>query len=202
MKILYTIVLLALSMWSVQAQSTIPAAEAQIKGALLAAPADKQEGASVYGYNQKGEVVQLRKGTNEMICLADDPTQKGFSVSCYHRDLEPFMARGRELRKAGKGMQEIFDTREQEAKSGKLKMPKQPTSLFVYTANDEDVNQTTGEVKNGYLRYVVYIPYATAESTGLPLKPDEGAPAMPWIMHPGTHGAHIMISPPRSKAGQ
>ncbi len=74
-------------------------------------------------------------------------------------------------------------------------MPKQPTTLYVYSANDKDYDRATGEVKNGYLRYVIYIPYATAESTGLPLKPE--APSMPWIMNPGTHGAHIMITPPK-----
>jgi hypothetical protein len=73
-------------------------------------------------------------------------------------------------------------------------MPKQPTTLYVYSAKDEDVDLATGTVKNGALRYVIYIPYATAESTGLPLKPE--GPAMPWIMDPGTHGAHIMIIPP------
>lgn len=182
---------------STQAQSKAPSPEAQIKAAVLAAPAEKREGAAVLGYNQQGELVELRKGTNEMICLADDPDQKGFSASCYHREMEPFMARGRELRKAGKAAKEIFDIREQEAKSGKLPLPKQASTLFVYSAEEDQVNQATGEVKDGYLRYVVYIPYATAESTGLPLKPE--APAMPWIMHPGTHGAHIMISPPRKK---
>ncbi len=72
-------------------------------------------------------------------------------------------------------------------------MPEQPTTLFVFTAADEHVNLKTGKLEHGYIRYVVYIPYATAESTGLPLKPE--GPAMPWIMHPGTHGAHIMITP-------
>jgi hypothetical protein len=196
-------VLMALASFSIQAQSTsIPSAENQIKTAVLAAPADMREGATVLGYNEKGEVVQLRKGTNELVCLADDPNQPGFSVSCYHRDLEPFMARGRELRSQGMSANDIFDTREKEAKSGKLALPKQPTSLFVYSAPDEQVNMRTGEVADGYLRYVVYIPWATAESTGLPLKPDQGSIAMPWIMHPGTHGAHIMINPPRNKAGQ
>ncbi len=182
-------------------QAAIPATDVQIKTAILAAPADMREGATVLGYNQKGEVVTLRKGTNELICIADDPNQPGFSASCYHRDLEPFMARGRELRRQGMSANDIFDTREKEAKSGKLKMPKQPTSLFVYSAPDEQVNMRSGEVVDGYLRYVVYIPWATAESTGLPLKPDQGSVAMPWIMHPGTHGAHIMINPPRNKAG-
>lgn len=195
MKKIFALVLLTFIGYSTQAQTSIPSSEEQIKGAVLAAPADKRDGATVMGYNQKGEVVQLRKGTNELVCLADDPNQKGFSVSCYHRDLEPFMARGRELRKQGKSSDEIFETREQEAKSGKLKLPKQPTSLFVYSAEDDDK-------ENGHLRYVVYIPWATAESTGLPLKPEQGSVAMPWIMHPGTHGAHIMITPPRDKKGQ
>lgn len=178
-----------------QAQPNIPAADLQIKNALLAAPADKREGAAVLGFNQKNEFVQLRKGTNELICLADTPGDEGFSVSCYHRDLEPFMARGRALKKEGKQFKEIFDTREQEVKSGKLQMPKSATTLFVYTATNDNVNPKTGEIKDGYLRYVVYIPYATAETTGLPLKPE--APAMPWIMYPGTHAAHIMINPPK-----
>ena len=174
---------------------TVPSA-LQIKTAVLAAPADKREGSTVYGYNSTGELVLIRKGNNEMICLADDPKQKGFSVACYHKDLEPFMKRGRELKKLGKSSNEISDTREAEVKKGKLAMPKQPSSLYVYSADEEHFNKITGDVKNGYLRYVIYIPYATSESTGLPLKPD--FPGMPWIMDPGTYKAHIMISPART----
>lgn len=171
--------------------------EIQIKSALLAAPVEKRDSATVYGYSDSKEFVLLRKGFNELICTADDPSQAGFSVACYHKDLEPFMQRGRDLRKEGKTFEQIFETREKEVKAGTLKMPKMPTTLFVYTAVDSNYNKSSGEVKNGYLRYVVYIPYATAETTGLPTKPS-GA-AMPWIMHPGTHGAHIMINPPAAK---
>jgi hypothetical protein len=178
-------------------QSTVPSREIQIKTALLSAPEDKRDSATVYGYSDKKEFILLRKGFNELICIADDPDQKAFSAACYHKDLEPFMQRGRDLRKQGKSNTEIFDTRESEVKSGKLSMPKMPTTLFVLSATDSNYNRSTGEVKNSYLRYVVYIPYATAESTGLPLKPS--SPAMPWIMHPGTHGAHIMINPPQAK---
>lgn len=182
----------------VQAQVKVPAAEVQIKSAVLAAPADQREGATVYGYNEKGEWAILRKGSNEMICLADDPNNPGFSASCYHQDLEPFMKRGRELKAEGKSFQEIFTIREEEVKSGKLKMPANGTTLFVYSTPEEsNYNTSTGEVKNGNFRYVVYIPFATAESTGLPLSPE--APGMPWIMDPGTHRAHIMINPPATK---
>jgi hypothetical protein len=195
MKTSLTCIALILATFSIRAQTTpVPSKEAQIKSAVLAAPADKRDGASVYGYNEKGEVTLLRKGTNEMICLADDPQQSGFSASCFHKDLETFMKRGWDLKKSGKTTQEIFDMREQEVKSGKLAMPKQPSTLFVFSAPDEGYNRSTGEVKDGNFRYVVYIPYATAESTGLPLRPE--APGMPWIMDPGTHRAHIMINPP------
>ncbi len=170
-----------------------PSAEIQIKTSVLAAPEEQREGAMIYGYSTKGDFIVLKKGSNEIVCLADDPNQKGFSVSCYQKDLEPFMARGRDLKKAGKSYDEIFNIREEEAKSGKLFMPKHPSTLYVFTTDDEKYDRTTGEVKDGYLRYVIYIPYATAESTGLPLKAD--APGMPWIMDPGTHRAHIMINP-------
>ena len=103
------------------------------------------------------------------------------------------MARGRELKAARKSFQEVFDIREQEAKSGKLIMPKQASNLQVYSAPAEAYNAATGEVTKGSFRYVVYIPWATAASTGLPIKPE--APGMPWIMDPGTHRAHIMIDP-------
>jgi hypothetical protein len=53
----------------------------------------------------------------------------------------------------------------------------------------------TGKVSDAYLRFVVYTPYATQESTGLPLAPS--APGAPWLMFPGTAGAHIMINPPK-----
>ena len=188
------IILLSITVFSF-AQSPIPSATVQIQTAVMAAPATKRDAATVFGYNEKGDFVLLRKGTNEMICLADDPKVPGLSVASYHEDLEPFMKRGRDLKMAGKTPKEVSDIRDEEAKSGRLLMPKQPASLYVYTAKAENYDPVTGSVKDGYLRYVIYIPYATAESTGLPLKPD--APGMPWIMDPGTHRAHIMISPPQ-----
>lgn len=173
----------------------VPTKDVQIKTAVLAAPEEKQTDAKVLGYDESGGLIELRKGTNEMICIADDPNSKGFSVSCYQADLEQFMERGRELKKEGKNFQEIFDTREEEAKSGKLQMPKDGATLFVLSADAENYDINSGNVTDTYLRYVVYLPWATAETTGLPLKPN--APGMPWIMDPGTHRAHIMISPPK-----
>ena len=173
----------------------VPPPEWQIKTALLAAPKAERDAATVLGYDATGAVVPLRQGTNAFICLADDPKQKGFSVACYHKGLEPFMARGRALAAQGKNAAEIFQVREEEVKSGKLPMPDK-SILNVTTGK---VDEATGEVSELYTRYVIYIPYATVESTGIPLVPI--ADGAPWIMNPGTHRAHIMINPPKSAAG-
>ena len=179
---------------SLVAAAEVPSREWQIKTAVLAAPKADREAATVLGYDPSGAVVTLRQGTNTFICLADDPRQKGFSVACYHKDLEPFMARGRALAAQGKNAVEIFKIREEEVKAGKLPMPDK-SILNVTTGK---VDEKTGEVTEQYTRYVIYIPYATVESTGIPLAPI--ADGAPWIMNPGTHRAHIMINPPKSAA--
>ncbi len=171
----------------------VPNSDMQIKLALLAAPPEKRDSATVYGYDANNQLAVIRKGTNELICTADNPTDSSFSVACYNKNLEPLMQRGRELKKQGIRDQQLFDERGKEVKEGTLQMPKSPATLYVYTADNKDVNRSTGEVKKGYLRYVIYIPFATAASTGLPEKPS--APGMPWIMDPGTYHAHVMINP-------
>ena len=172
---------------------TSPSQEIQIKMATLAAPEDQRAGATVYSF----EGILLRKGTNQTVCLGDDPNREGLSVSCYHISAQPFMERGWALRKEGKNAQQVFDIRESEAKSGKLKLPDSGSLLNALVAEEKDVNWSTGEVKNAYTRSVIYIPWATAESTGLPLKP--AGPGLPWIMDPGTHRAHIMVNPARNE---
>ena len=171
--------------------------EALIATALMAAPEESRANATVIGYNMAGEFVTLKEGSNEFICLADDPNKEGFNAACYHKNLEPFMARGRELKAEGKTFQEIFDIREAEAKSGKLDMGGLGSTLHIYFGPETQYNPETSEVKGAQYRYVVYMPFATAESTGLPEVPI--APNHPWIMNPGTHRAHIMISPLANK---
>ena len=171
----------------------IPPKEWQIRTALMAVPKDYQDGAKVYGYDSEGNFVTLREGTNDYIALADDPRKDKFSAAAYHKELDEFMARGRELRAEGKEFKEIFDIREEEVRSGKLKMPDKST-LCVFTG---EVNLETKEIENPYVRYVFYIPFATGESTGLPTTPTR--PGHAWIMDPGTHRAHIMITPPKSQ---
>lgn len=168
--------------------------EDQIKAALLAAPADVREGAHVYGFNEKGEQVTLREGTNNFVVRGDNPFQEGFEVVCYPKDVEPFMARGRELRAEGKGRAEILKIREEEMLSGDLQKPNYGSTLHIYYGDDAKYNPETETIEGAQYRYVIYTPLATQETTGLPLSPN-GA-GHPWLMFPGLYRAHIMISPP------
>ena len=67
------------------ALAEVPSAEVQIAGAVMAAPAELRDGAAVLGYSPSGERVMLRKGSNEMFCLASDPARENFNVACYQR---------------------------------------------------------------------------------------------------------------------
>ena len=171
----------------------VPNLDAQIAGAVQAAPADRRDGAEVLGFDADGKLVTIREGSNDLICLADDPQQDGFNVACYQKDLEPYMARGRELTEQGVTGRERYNIRWKEIDEGKLAIPREPRTLYVLTGSAFD--PATGTVTDPYERWVIYTPYATAEQTGLPTK---GGPSIPWLMYPGTAGAHIMISPPRN----
>lgn len=181
----------ALMVVSTLSAAAPPPADVQIAGAVQAAPKDRRDGAEILGYSPEGKLITLRKGTNDLICLADNPALENFEVDCYHKELEPFMARGRELAAQGvKGM-DRHKMRWKEVDEGKLALPKQPRMLYVLTGKSFD--PATGTVAESYLRWVVYTPYATPESTGLSTKSSNE----PWLMYPGTAGAHIMISPPK-----
>ena len=169
-----------------------PSREVQIAAAVLAAPAELRQGAAVLGYDAEGRLVTLREGTNEMICLASDPAKTSFSVACYHKELEPYMARGRELLAQKVTGQKRNDIRWKEVADGKLALPREPRTLYVLTGSGFDA--VSGKVADSYLRWVIYVPYATPESTGLSTKASDSAP---WLMSPGTAGAHIMINPPK-----
>jgi len=169
-----------------------PVPAEQIAAAILAAPADRRAGARVLGYDDKGALVTLREGTNDQVCLADNPKENGINVACYHKDLEPFMTRGRVLAAEGVKTTEREDIRHKEIAAGTLKMPKEPRSLAVLTGTAFDA--ATGTIADAYTRWVVYTPFATPESSGLSVTP---VPGGPWLMYPGKGTAHIMINPAR-----
>jgi hypothetical protein len=178
----------------VSADKAAPPPEAQqIAAAVLPLPAEFREGATVLGYRAGATgLVRLREGRGPFVCLASDPAADRFHVACYHQSLEPFMARGRALRADGVADAQVDTVRFAEVKSGKLPMPTQPAALYSLSGPAGAFDAATGTAKGARSLFVVYIPGATAESTGLSARPVPGAP---WIMYPGTPKAHIMFVP-------
>ncbi len=167
-------------------------AEEQIANAVLAAPEPLRMGAEVLGYGADGTLVTLQEGfpSNPLICLADDPARERFHVACYHRALEPYMSRGRELRAAGRDGSEAIAIRQDEAREGALLMPSHPAALYNLSAPARPSEPGREPEEAGRL-FVIYVPGATTEELGLPPAPADGSP---WLMYPGEPNAHIMIS--------
>lgn len=171
-----------------EAQSPPPVNE-QIAAAVLALPKEMREGAGVMGYRTAGKLEPLRAARNGMLCLADDPAEAQFHVSCYADSMEPFMARGRALRAEGVTGAKVDTARFAEVKSGKLRMPSAPAALYQIFAKSYD--PATQTVTGGRSLFVVYVPFATPATTGLSTVPSD---TKPWLMLPGTPKAHIMFS--------
>ncbi|HZJ01707.1 MAG TPA: hypothetical protein VFD22_13685 [Gemmatimonadaceae bacterium] len=177
-----------------QSTSVAPAAF-QIASAVSPLPENLRAGARVLGYDAAGKFVALRPGTNDMTCLADDPAGKMFHVACYHRSLEPFMARGRELHALKKSKEYIDSVRLRDVKTGRYSMPSKSAALYQYFAPRDSVNMATGVIDGAQYLYVVYTPYGTYRSTGIAETPVDGGP---WIMNPGKPWAHLMIQPQKT----
>jgi hypothetical protein len=198
MRILYMLTGVALTPFVVAAQAakatatTTPLPDAQqVAAAVLPLPTEFRESARVLGYHEGSpKLIPLREGSGAFTCLATDPSQKDFHVACYHKSMEAFMARGRELRASGVTGDRVDTVRFAEVKSGKIAMPKQPASLYQLFGGTFDA--VTGTISGSRPLFVIYIPGATAATTGLTDKPVQGSP---WLMYPGTPKAHIMLVP-------
>ena len=164
----------------------------QMAQALLAAPKDKAEGARLLGWTPDGTLVELRPGVNDITCHASNPAADRFSTSCHHNSLEPYFARGRELDAQGASA-DRYRIRFEEMEAGDLPMPAHSATQYVF----DGVWDAEAGTAEGRIRWTIYVPGATAESTGLSPEPSEDRP---WIMMEGTPGAHIM--PPTSRVRQ
>lgn len=156
----------------------------EIARAVLPLPESERASATVMTLAE-GAWTVAREGDGRFICLADDPGQEGFHVACYHRSLEPYMARGRELVAAGVTGRESIQRRWAEIEAETLEMPD-------YAALHQLLGEPgwDGDVSALRRLTVIYVPFATAADLGLPV---EGSGGGAWLMFPGRPTAHIMI---------
>jgi len=166
-------------------------ADTQIRLAVQAAPMDMRNGAAVQGYDGSGSFTNLREGTNDLVCMAPNPAAEQLEVSCHHLGLEPFFARGRALSNDGITGQDRVVARWEEFTAGTLPIP-YGSANYILTGSGFD--SESSDLEGAYLRWTIYTPNATPQTTGISATFNEGGP---WLMFPGTPGSHIMITPPR-----
>ncbi len=146
----------------------------------------------MYGFRDDADMaVVIREGTNDFVCLADAPGDETFQVSCYYKSLEPFMAMGRRLRAEGLSAAQVMERCNAAMDAGTLTIPMNAAMTTLSgTLRPDAMRPDTVSVLS-----VLYVPYATAESTGLPTRPM--GMGQPWLMQSGMHRAHVMIGGPK-----
>jgi hypothetical protein len=159
--------------------------EDKIKEATQPLPEDLKAGATVLTYDQKTGARQiLRQGTNYIEC---QPKAKDGFVRCYNKVLAPRRDMEAKLRAQGKSDKEVTEAIQAAVKSGELKPP--PFGTVSYRYSDDP-----GRIK---LLWVISVPNATPEQLGISTESQRDAAlkgnGKPWMMLPGTPGAHIMI---------
>ncbi len=152
----------------------------RIAAALLPLPAPLRAGATVVAYDADLNRTVLREGTNELVCVADNP-RPGFSVICQHESVEAYWVRGLQLVAGGASRQERDRIRNDEIDQGKLPRPESGQARYGLAGSAPE---------NATPIMVVMLPYATRETTGLSTEPDN---YRPWLMEAGTPSAHVMI---------
>jgi hypothetical protein len=171
------------------AQKALPTVDQQIATAVLALPEGMRPNATVMGWKTAGKLEVLRQGTNGMNCLAQFAVEENFHISCYHEGMEPFMLRGRQLREQGITGAQVDSVRFREVREGKLMVPKQ-AAMYQLFGTKTSWDPETSKLSGTRSLFVVYIPGATAQSSGLSTAPQQSGP---WLMFPGTPKAHIML---------
>jgi hypothetical protein len=156
-----------------------------IAKALSPLPEDLRADATVYTYNEAtGERITLKEGTNHVECRPTDA--EGFTRCnpIYLRGRNDLSARLRAQGLEGDALNAALQKAEDEGRIA----PRRFGSLSYRRFDTPDRIQ--------YL-FVVSLPNATPESLGMPTGPQRdnalAGRGTPWMMRPGTPGAHLMI---------
>jgi hypothetical protein len=162
------------------------AADPRINEALQPLPEDLRAGATVVAYDAKtGERKVLRQGTNVIECQPKNPVD-GFT-RCYNKALGPRRDLEAKLRAQGKSDDDISKAVAEATKAGTIKAPS--FGMMSYRLSSDD-----GRIKR---LWVMSVPNATPESIGVSTVSQRDAAlkgqGLPWLMLPGTPGAHVMI---------
>lgn len=155
------------------------ASQADVDTALLAAPANLKDQATVIKWKPDYTYTTLRKGTNNMVCYDKSgmPKQQPFMIECTVAGNLPRQTQNLKIEALGDKAQAAFDAAE---KDGTRVKPEFGSVWYHVMGPDRDHART---------HMTIAVPGATAQSLGLPDKPRQDGV---WIMNAGTTTAHLM----------
>jgi hypothetical protein len=153
---------------------------ADVEKALLAAPANQREGATVIKWNPDFTYETLKKGTNRLVCYdrSGQPGQQPFSIECTSIANLDRVAQNLRFEAVSDKKQAMLDAAE---KDGTRVKPEFGSVFYNLSGPDRERARP---------HTTVAVPGATAQSLGLPDNPKQGGV---WIMNAGTSTAHLMI---------
>ena len=157
------------------------ASQAEVDAALLAAPAQLKDQATVIKWKPDQTYTTLRKGTNRLVCYdrSGFPLQQAFSIECTMLGNLDRAAQNMKIEALGDRAkaQAAFDEAE---KNGSRVKPE--FGSVWYHIQGADQARGRGHV-------TIAMPGATTATLGLP---DNGRGGGVWIMNAGTTTAHLM----------
>ena len=158
------------------------ATQADVDRALLAAPANLKDQATVIKWKPDQTYTTLRKGTNRLVCFdrSGFPLQQPFSIECTMLGNLERVAQNMKIEALGDRAkaQAAFDEAE---KNGSRVKPEFGSVFYHIQGPDE---------ARGRGHMTVAVPGATTQTMGLP---DNGRGGGVWIMNAGTTTAHLMV---------
>jgi hypothetical protein len=156
------------------------ASQADVDLALLAAPANLRDQATVIKWKSDFTYDMSRKGTNRLVCYQRpvQPGQQPFSIECTSIANLDRVAQNLRFEAMGDKRQAMLDAAE---KDGTRVKPEYGSVWYNLTGPDRERARS---------HVTIALPGATAQSTGLPDNNKQGGA---WIMNAGTTTAHLMV---------
>ena len=176
-------VALVLGMLAVSATAFAQVTDAErIERALMAAPRNLKEGATVVKWKADNTYDTIKKGTNRLVCYdrSGEPGQQPFAVQCTSIANLDRVAQNRKFEAIADktARQAAIDAAEKDGTRVKPEFG----SVWL-TMNAPDKEHATR------VHTTIAVPMATSQSLGLPDNNKQGGV---WIMNAGTSTAHLM----------
>jgi len=155
------------------------ASQADVDKALLAAPAQLKDQATVIKWKADQTYDTLRKGTNKLVCYDRSglPGQQPFSIECTMLGNLDRAAQNLKFEAMGDKKQAMLDAAEKDGTRVKPEFG----SVWYHLMGPDQARART--------HMTIAVPGATTQSMGLP---DNGRGGGVWIMNAGTTTAHLM----------